>query len=103
MKMDAGLDTGDMLLKGETEITPETTGGELHDKLAEIGAELIVRTLREWNDIKPQKQDDSLSCYAAKIDKAESLLDLTVPAAVLERKIRAFNPYPAIAEREQSM
>ena len=74
MKMDAGLDTGDMLLKGETEITPETTGGELHDKLAEIGAELIVRTLREWNDIKPQKQDDSLSCYAAKIDKAESLL-----------------------------
>lgn len=96
MKMDAGLDTGDMLLKGETEITPETTGGELHDKLAEIGAELIVRTLREWNDIKPQKQDDSLSCYAAKIDKAESLLDLAVPAAVLERKIRAFNPYPAI-------
>ena len=95
MKMDAGLDTGDMLLKGETEITPETTGGELHDKLAEIGAELIVRTLREWNDIKPQKQDDSLSCYAAKIDKAESLLDLAVPAAVLERKIRAFNPYPA--------
>ena len=92
MKMDAGLDTGDMLLKGETEITPQTTGGELHDKLAEIGAELIVRTLREWNDIKPQKQDDSLSCYAAKIDKAESLLDLTVPAAVLERKIRAFNP-----------
>jgi len=85
-----------MLLKGETEITPETTGGELHDKLAEIGAELIVRTLREWNDIKPQKQDDSLSCYAAKIDKAESLLDLAVPAAVLERKIRAFNPYPAI-------
>ena len=87
MKMDAGLDTGDMLLKGETEITPETTGGELHDKLAEIGAELIVRTLREWNDIKPQKQDDSLSCYAAKIDKAESLLDLAVPAAVLARKI----------------
>ena len=52
--------------------------------------------MREWNDIKPQKQDDSLSCYAAKIDKAESLLDLAVPAAVLERKIRAFNPYPAI-------
>lgn len=96
MKMDAGLDTGEMLLKGETEITAETTGGELHDKLAEIGAELIVRTLREWDQIKPQQQDDALSCYAAKIDKAESVLDLGLTAEVLERKIRAFNPYPAI-------
>lgn len=96
MKMDAGLDTGDMLLKGEVEITNQTTGGELHDKLAVVGADLIVKTLRDWDKIVPQKQDDSLSCYAAKIEKSESELNLNVPALVLERKIRAFNPYPAV-------
>lgn len=96
MKMDAGLDTGDMLLKGEVKITADMTGGELREKLAEVGAELIVRTLHEWDNIVPQKQDDSLSCYAAKIEKEESLLDLGQPAAVLERKIRAFNPSPAV-------
>ena len=96
MKMDAGLDTGDMLLKSETEIRPETTGGELHDRLAAIGAALIVQTLREWDRIVPQKQDDALSCYAAKIEKSESVLDLTTDAETLERKIRAFNPYPAV-------
>ncbi len=96
MKMDAGLDTGDMLLKGEVKITADMTGGELREKLAEVGAGLIVRTLREWDNIVPQKQDDNLSCYAAKIEKEESLLDLGQPAAVLERKIRAFNPSPAV-------
>ncbi len=96
MKMDAGLDTGDMLLKGEVEITADMTGGELRERLAEVGADLIVRTLREWDNIVPQKQDDTLSCYAVKIEKEESLLDLGVPAAVLERKIRAFNPSPAV-------
>lgn len=96
MKMDAGLDTGDMLLKGEIAITPEMTGGELHDKMAVLGADLIVKTLRQWDNIVPEKQDGSLSCYAAKLDKSESILDLTMNAEVLERKIRAFNPYPAI-------
>ncbi len=96
MKMDAGLDTGDMLLKAEVEITNQTTGGELHDKLAAVGADLIVKTLRDWDKIVPQKQDDSQSCYAAKIEKSESELNLNVPALVLERKIRAFNPYPAV-------
>lgn len=96
MKMDAGLDTGDMLLKGEVEITNDMTGGKLHDKLAVIGADLIVETLRQWDSIIPQKQDDTLSCYAAKIDKNESLLDCSISAVSLERKIRAFNPYPAI-------
>lgn len=96
MKMDAGLDTGDMLLKGEVEITNDMTGGKLHDKLAVIGADLIVETLRQWDSIIPQKQDDTLSCYATKIDKNESLLDCSISAVSLERKIRAFNPYPAI-------
>lgn len=95
MQMAEGLDTGDMLLKGEVEITPEMTGGELHDALSQMGAKLIVETLRDLEHIQPQKQDDALSCYAAKIDKAEAKLDFNLSAEVLERKIRAFNPYPA--------
>ena len=96
MKVAAGLDTGDMLLKGEVEITPDTTGGDLHDKLAVIGADLVMKTLREWKNIKPQVQDDALSCYAAKIEKEESVLDCELNAEVLARKIMAFSPYPAI-------
>lgn len=95
MQMAEGLDTGDMLLKGEVAITPEMTGGELHDALSQLGAKLIVETLRDLEHIQPQKQDDALSCYAAKIDKAEAKLDFNLSAEVLERKIRAFNPYPA--------
>lgn len=95
MQMDVGLDTGDMLLKGEVEITPEMTGEDLHDALSLIGAELIVKVLRELDDIIPQKQDDSLACYAAKIDKNESKLDFEKSAVEIERLVRAFNPYPA--------
>ena len=95
MQMAEGLDTGDMLLKGEVAITPEMTGGELHDALSQLGAKLIVETLRDLEHIQPQKQDDALSCYAAKIEKAEAKLDFNLSAEVLERKIRAFNPYPA--------
>jgi methionyl-tRNA formyltransferase len=96
MKMAEGLDTGDMLLKKEVEIAPDMTGGELHDRLADAGAELILKVLREWKNIKPEVQDDSLSCYANKIEKAESLLDFELSAEETERKIRAFNPYPAV-------
>ena len=96
MKMAEGLDTGDMLLKKEVEIAPDMTGGELHDRLADAGAELILKVLREWKNIKPEVQDDALSCYANKIEKAESLLDFELSAEELKRKIRAFNPYPAV-------
>ena len=96
MKVAAGLDTGDMLKKGAVAITPQTTGGSLHDALAEMGAELIAEVLRHWDEIVPEVQDNLMSCYAAKIEKSESLLDFAQPAAVLERKIRAFNPYPAV-------
>ena len=96
MKMDEGLDTGDMLLKGAVAITPQTTGGSLHDALAEIGADLILKALASFDDIPPIKQTDEGTCYAAKIDKAESKIDFSLPADVLERKIRAFNPYPAM-------
>lgn len=95
MQMAEGLDTGDMLLKGEVAITPTTTGGELHDKLSLLGADLMSQTLAHIMDIKPEKQDDSLTCYAAKIEKAESKLDFNQSAEILARKIRAFYPYPA--------
>lgn len=96
MKVAAGLDTGDMLLKDEVAITPDTTGEILHDKLAVLGGQLVLQTLRQWNDIIPQPQDDALSCYAAKIEKDESLLDFSLPAQKLCRKIMAFSPYPAV-------
>lgn len=94
MQMDEGLDTGDMLLKGEIEITPEMTGGMLHDALSRVGAELIMEALRHIDSITPQKQEDCGTCYASKVEKEESRLDFNLPAEVLERKIRAFNPFP---------
>lgn len=95
MNMEEGLDTGDMLLKGEVEITPDTTGGSLHDALSEIGADLMIKALDNLNKIKPEKQDDALTTYAKKIEKEESKLDFSLDGEYLERKIRAFNPYPA--------
>ena len=96
MQVAEGLDTGDMLLKGEVEITSSTTGGELHDKLALQGAELISRILSDIKSFVTQPQPQDGACYAAKIDKAECKLDFNQKAYVLCRKIRAFNPYPAM-------
>jgi len=95
MNVVEALDAGDILLQQKTPITNETTGGSLHDELAQIGADLILKYLDNVADIIPQKQDESKVCYAAKLDKAESLLDFTIDAEILERKIRAFNPFPA--------
>lgn len=95
MQVAEGLDTGDMLLKGRIPIDSTMTGGKLHDALASLGADLIMRVLRKIDDVVPEVQNDAQSCYAAKIDKAEGCLDFSLPAVVLERKIRAFNPYPA--------
>lgn len=96
MQVAEGLDTGDMLLKGEVEITSATTGGELHDKLALQGADLISRVLADIKSFVPQPQPQEGACYAAKIDKSECKLDFNQKAEVLCRKIRAFNPYPAM-------
>lgn len=96
MHVAEGLDTGDMLLKGEVEITSATTGGELHDKLALQGADLISRVLADIKSFVPQPQPQDVACYATKIDKAECKLDFNQKAEVLCRKIRAFNPYPAM-------
>lgn len=98
MNIVPALDAGDMILKGDVPITAETTGESLHDALAELGADLIMRTLDNIDELqlKAQRQDESLVTYAAKLDKSESKLDFSQSADFLERKIRAFNPYPAM-------
>lgn len=96
MQVAEGLDTGDMLLKGETDITETTTGEELHDKLMNIGAELISEVLSNINKYPPQKQDDNLACYAHKLEKEECRIDFNQSATQLYNKIRAFSPYPGM-------
>ena len=96
MQVAEGLDTGDMLLKGEVEITPTMNGEDLHDKLAVIGADLIAKVLKEPQKYPPQQQDEAQTCYAAKIDKAECLIDWQMSADNLYNKIRAFSPFPAM-------
>jgi methionyl-tRNA formyltransferase len=96
MQMDVGLDTGDMLLTAHCTIDDHDTGGSLHDKLAAIGPTALLATLNQLAQGKAvaEKQDDALSNYAPKISKGEGLLDWALPAEVLSRKVRAFNPFP---------
>lgn len=94
MQMDVGLDTGDMLLTGEVKLTPAMTGGDLHDALSQIGADLIMETLRNLDNITPQKQDEAQTCYATKLEKEESRLNFELSAEAIERKVRAFSPFP---------
>jgi methionyl-tRNA formyltransferase len=93
MQMDEGLDTGAMLLKTKVAIDDRDTTHSLHDKLAEAGARLIVRALREM-PLAPEPQNPAQSCYAAKITRAEAAIDWTKSAAEIDRRIRAFNPAP---------
>lgn len=92
MRMDEGLDTGEMLLREPCPITPEDTAGTLHGKLADLGARCIVRALDEWPGAVPQ--DPACATYAAKVAKSEAVIDWTEPATVIDRKVRAFNPAP---------
>ncbi len=96
MQMDEGLDTGDMLSIVRCDIAADETAGSLHDKLAQLGAPALIATLEQLatDRAQPQKQDDSLTCYAAKIGKEEAALDWQQNAALLDRVIRAFNPTP---------
>lgn len=97
MLMDVGLDTGDMLLKATTEITSEDTGGSLRERMAEIGAKLLIETLvgLEEGTITPEKQDDSQSNYAKMLTKTLGNMDFTKSACELERLIRGLNPWPS--------
>ena len=96
MQMEAGLDTGPMLLKAECAIDADDSGGSLHDKLADIGCEALLKALDGLadNSLVAEVQDDALSNYAPKISKEEARLDWSRPATALDLKIRAFNPFP---------
>ena len=96
MQMDVGLDTGDMLLKVSCPILAEDTSASLYNKLAELGPQALLESLHQLsqNTLVPEKQDDSLATYAHKLSKEEARIDWNLPAATLERCIRAFNPWP---------
>lgn len=96
MRMEAGLDTGPMLLKVTTPIGSEDTGGSLHDRLAGLGAQAVVEAVDALavGNLPGEKQDGALATYAHKLNKDEARLDWSRPAQELERKIRAFNPWP---------
>ena len=98
MQMDAGLDTGAVLHQGALPIADDDTAASLHDKLAELGARLIVEALAA-SPLTPTAQPAHGATYAAKIDKAEAGLDWRLPAAQLARQVRAFNPFPGAAAR----
>lgn len=94
MRMDAGLDTGAMLLTQALPIAPEDNAATLHDKLAPLGATLIVEALAKLATLTPIAQPTEGVTYAAKIAKAEALIDWRRSAAELDRQVRAFNPFP---------
>ncbi|NUO71218.1 MAG: methionyl-tRNA formyltransferase, partial [Frateuria sp.] len=96
MQMDAGLDTGDMLLTERVAIRADDTTGRLHDRLADLGARLIVEALElaACGGMPRTKQPEEGVTYAHKIDKAEAQVDWSQPADVIERRMRAFDPFP---------
>ncbi len=97
MQMDAGLDTGDMLLTDVLAIAPDDTTATLHDRLADMGGALVVRALADAQAgaLKPVKQPQAGITYAHKIEKAEAAVDWRQSAEVIGRRVRAFNPFPA--------
>ena len=93
MQMEAGLDTGPMLLKGATPIARKTMG-QLHDELAHMGARLMVDALARLPELEAEEQDDAFATYAPKVTKEEARIDFALPAAQVERQVRAFSPFP---------
>ncbi|MBU1281783.1 MAG: methionyl-tRNA formyltransferase [Gammaproteobacteria bacterium] len=96
MQMEAGLDTGPMLLKVNTPIAVGDTGGSLHDRLATLGPQAVIAAISGLaaGNLVGEVQDDSLATYAHKLNKDEARLDWSRPAIELERLVRAFNPWP---------
>ncbi len=101
MQMDAGLDTGDMLLSARVPITEDMTGGELHDALSLLGAEVLAQTLTQLEEgtLQPQKQGETTTAYAAMLDKSLCPLDFSKPAAELHNQVRGLNPWPSASCR----
>lgn len=103
MQMDEGLDTGPMLAQEACPIERLDTGSTLHDKLAQLGARLIVDVLARLSagPLKGESQNDALACYAHKLDKAESWINWSADALAIERQVRAFNAWPVARSQIQ--
>jgi methionyl-tRNA formyltransferase len=101
MYMDEGLDTGDVLLQRKIDIRPDDTGGSLHDRLGEIAPEALLEALRmlESGTAPRVPQDKSRATLAPKLEREDGRIDWNEPAEVIERKIRAFNPWPGAFTR----
>ena len=101
MQMDAGLDTGPMLLTRRIPIGPREHGGSLHDRLATLGAEAIVAAIADWQAgrIVAEPQPAEGATYAPKLRKEEALIDWTAAASAIDRRVRAFNPWPVAETR----
>lgn len=97
MRMEAGLDTGPMLIEDSLPIAEDDTAATLHDKLAALGGRLIVEALRQLPQLVPTPQPEAGVTYANKIEKAEAAIDWSRPAAEIARRVRAFNPFPGAA------
>lgn len=97
MKMDEGLDTGDMLLKGEVALAPRETGGSLHDKLAAISGPLLIEALHGYTEgrLTPQKQEEALVTYAPRLEKEDGLIQWSASVGEIDRQVRAYDPAPA--------
>ncbi len=96
MQMDVGLDTGDILFVEKIKILENETSGDLYERLTVIGAQLLIKTLKsiECGEVTPIKQDDSLSTYAAMLDKTMSPVDWSRPAIEIHNQIRGLDPWP---------
>lgn len=96
MYMDEGLDTGDILLQSRVEISPNETGGSLHDRLADVAPTALKGALRRLADGTAPRvaQDSTAATYAPKLEREDGKIDWSEPAELIERKIRAFNPWP---------
>jgi methionyl-tRNA formyltransferase len=96
MRMDAGLDTGPVLTQRALALEVGETGRSLHDKLSQMGADLLIETLPGYlsGDILPQPQDDALATFAPRVEKEDGRIDWSLPAVEIERMVRAYMPWP---------
>jgi methionyl-tRNA formyltransferase len=99
MRIDAGLDTGDMLLKAETDIGPEENAVELGARLAAMGAALLTETLERIAAIAPERQDPAQATYAPLLKKEDGLIDWREPAQTIHNRVRGFQPWPGAYTR----
>jgi methionyl-tRNA formyltransferase len=95
MKMDAGLDTGDILLQHELKIREGETAPELIERLSHTGAHLLVRTLQQIGEIEPRKQDDLLASYAPMLTREDGRIDWNLSSPAIDGRIRGFQPFPS--------